>query len=1269
MVTKKVLNLFKPLSKALVRFSAVKKTAAPFAFGALLVIVPVALLVMKNAQPVSAAWYDSGWHFRKKIVINRTQVAGTFDLVNFPFLLTKIDLDVRTYSQEDGGDIMFADSGGTKLDHELQMFDFASGKIVAWVKIPVLSVTKDTELYMYYGNVNSADQENPAGVWADGFTGVWHLEDSPLDTPQVMDSTGSDIHGIYSQSMSASNQVDGVIGDAVDFAGAEDYVNFASSSGQVQTLEFWTKPADLTSFFINLSDEPKYVWADTGQVQLAGEPAAQVYVNGGAGGAIKAGVWNHVAVTASAQTLTKLQFGLVRSTDYYSGDYYSGDYYSGVLDEIRISNVVRSPDWLKTSYINQQDPSAFMTFSAQDRGPNSPASPTLFWRFNEAGGTTANDASSYANTGTLAASTATPTWNTTSFVGGGASLYFDGSNDYVSKSYSSDTELNPGTASMSVDLWFNHPSAIAGTDTLISRASGTLASEVGYKIYMTSSGYMCFGIDDTAGSFPEDNACSTTSYADSSWHHLEVTKDGITSITLYIDGLQVATNTNTGSDATISGTNPAFYVGVDSDGASNPWTGFIDEVRVYDVLRSASDVKTDYAARGATRGVGVSFGGSQINEKLSKGLVGYWKMDEGVADSCSGTEDNCDSSGTGAHGVWNNNSTFAGGKYGNAVSNDGTGDYVSVADNTAHEPSSITISSWIYWTGIGDNWLISKQSAFDSYTNGYLMRADTPTNTVWCKFGNGSTVDTPTVAVATGAWYHMVCTYDNGVARIYQNGSLIGTTTGTATGLTYTSVGDLTFGGHSGSTGLTINGKMDEVRIYNRALAASEITSLYNWEPGPVGYWKFDENSGSTALDVSGNGKDLSLTSVTYNTGKYGSSTAFNGSTSTSSVTDGPSLSLTNTGTLEAWVYSNRAYPSDDGTTKYRNIINKWTAGACSGADEGYLFDWYGTSSAATLRGWVCNGTTAQGITYSTTLTANAWTHVAYVWDGSYHRLYMNGVQVGTPASQTINNQDDTGTLRVGDGFGGGSIYRWDGRLDEARVYNYARTSDQIVEDMNAGHPTGGSPVASQVGYWKFDDGYGSTAQDSSPNNLDLTLYYSPTWTNSGKFNKALDMEKNSFNYASAADSTALSITGSLTLSSWLNPESVTASTEFPIAGKWSSSGKSYLLAQYGDEIRMYIDSASNYVTTDAANLAAGTWYYVAGVYNSTAQTVTIYINGVAYTATTTGTIPSSIGDDTDAFVVGTDQLPTTMSTISVSASLDDGYGNIGIHWRQRRFR
>ena len=67
-----------------------------------------------------------------------------------------------------GFDILFSSdpNGMTKLDYELEKYDPATGQVVAWIRIPTLSHTTDTVLYVFYGNSNiTSTQQNPAGVW------------------------------------------------------------------------------------------------------------------------------------------------------------------------------------------------------------------------------------------------------------------------------------------------------------------------------------------------------------------------------------------------------------------------------------------------------------------------------------------------------------------------------------------------------------------------------------------------------------------------------------------------------------------------------------------------------------------------------------------------------------------------------------------------------------------------------------------------------------------------------------------------------------------------------------------------------------------------------------------------------------------------------------------------------------------------------------------------------------------------------------------------
>ena len=224
--------------------------------------------------------------------------------------------------------------------------------------------------------------------------------------------------------------------------------------------------------------------------------------------------------------------------------------------------------------------------------------PVAEWHIDEAYGTTVYDDSGNSNNLTLSG----PAWTVTDarLTGNTRYLEFDGSNDYLTRA--TDTDFDFGTGSFSIAGWFRHVSAISGTDILLSYAGAV--DGVGYKVYMNASGNICFGIDDTAGSFPEDAACSSDDYSDSRWHHFEAVKDGTTSITIYIDGQEVDSNASLGSVATLNASS-TLYIGIDADGSSNPWDGFLDNMFVYNYARTAAQVKADLIGQGPQ--IGVSF--------------------------------------------------------------------------------------------------------------------------------------------------------------------------------------------------------------------------------------------------------------------------------------------------------------------------------------------------------------------------------------------------------------------------------------------------------------------------------------------------------------------------------------------------------------------------------------------------------------------------------------------------------------------------------------
>ena len=146
------------------------------------------------------SWYNSGWSYRIAITINHATVAGP--LTNFPVLINLTSSSLSQYAQTGGNDLLFTAGDGTnKLAHEIESYTSASGALVAWVNVPLLSSTADTNIYLYYGNPAAASQQNAGGVWDTNFQGVWHLNNS------FADSTTNSQNGVNTGTTNALGEI------------------------------------------------------------------------------------------------------------------------------------------------------------------------------------------------------------------------------------------------------------------------------------------------------------------------------------------------------------------------------------------------------------------------------------------------------------------------------------------------------------------------------------------------------------------------------------------------------------------------------------------------------------------------------------------------------------------------------------------------------------------------------------------------------------------------------------------------------------------------------------------------------------------------------------------------------------------------------------------------------------------------------------------------------------------------------------------------------
>lgn len=216
----------------------------------------------------------------------------------------------------------------------------------------------------------------------------------------------------------------------------------------------------------------------------------------------------------------------------------------------------------------------------------------------------------------------------------------------------------------------------------------------------------------------------------------------------------------------------------------------------------------------------------------------------------------------------------------------------------------------------------------------------------------------------------------------------------------------------------------------------------------PVAAYSFDEGSGTTVIDASGNGNTGVIAGASWITpGKLGSALNLNG-TGWVTVNDSNSLDLTTGMTLEAWVYPT-VTPLTWTTVilKEQPEVSNLVYGLFAGSPFNLPLADVFTTSVQELYG-------------PAPVPLNTWTHLAATYDAvNGQSLYLNGIQVvhvATSGSMITS----VGPLRLG----GNSIWGeyFTGLIDEVRVYNQALSQTDIQADMNT--PIG--PCVRGPGYW-----------------------------------------------------------------------------------------------------------------------------------------------------------------------------------------------------------
>ncbi|MHC4703725.1 MAG: LamG domain-containing protein, partial [Planctomycetota bacterium] len=150
---------------------------------------------------------------------------------------------------------------------------------------------------------------------------------------------------------------------------------------------------------------------------------------------------------------------------------------------------------------------------------------------------------------------------------------------------------------------------------------------------------------------------------------------------------------------------------------------------------------------------------------------------------------------------------------------------------------------------------------------------------------------------------------------------------------------------------------------------------------------------------------------------------------------------------------------------------------------------------------------------------------------------------------------------------------------------------------------------AELVGWWRLDEGSGTTAFDSSGNGNDATFQGSPAWVEDGKLGKAIKFNGTS-DYLAAPDSESLDINGDqVSMAAWVNGEDWPAANHVVRKVADTGTGSIYMIRVQPDTVRVYLNtSAGETVIDGTTTLATNEWIHIALTYDG--AEARIYVDG-----------------------------------------------------------
>ncbi|HEY0712795.1 MAG TPA: DUF2341 domain-containing protein [Polyangia bacterium] len=346
----------------------------------------------------------AGYKYSKAVKLDTTaagaNVTTAVDKYPLAIVLNAMNFDFMQ-AKEKGEDIRFAKNDGTILPHAIELWDRATNTAAIWVRLDQVLANDNTQSFqMFWGNPAANDASDTKAVFpqADGFVGVYHLdEEGNTAANGYKDASSHEAHATGLNLM-ANARVDGRIGKATNLSNPAGgtaaarwirmndpakLAQFNTSATNAITISIWTKATSYPTSYCTIMSkgdtswtlqrignsnqyEPCHHWGGSSGDHLCAVSNART----------AAGQWVHLAATFQEPTLVLYVNGVedkrnsMANWDYGNHAFGIGNqtqfdarrYWDGVMDEARVMRGLRSPAWFKLDYESQREGQKLVTF-------------------------------------------------------------------------------------------------------------------------------------------------------------------------------------------------------------------------------------------------------------------------------------------------------------------------------------------------------------------------------------------------------------------------------------------------------------------------------------------------------------------------------------------------------------------------------------------------------------------------------------------------------------------------------------------------------------------------------------------------------------------------------------------------------------------------------------------------------------------------------------------------------------------------------------------